>query len=84
MWRGKPNHCFLVAVSAAGATELYLVIARDETDAEHLMSRRYSARPNEQVKARGVWPDELAGETGIALSQHGSFAALDLVWVKSS
>ena len=84
MWRGKPNHCFLVGVATDGVTELYLAIARDEADAEQLMSRRYSAKPNEQIKARAAWPDDVTRECGIALQQHGSFAALDLVWVKSS
>jgi hypothetical protein len=83
MWRGKPNHCFLVAIATGGVSETYMVIARDEADAEALMSRRYSAKPQEKIHACTAWPDEVAQKCGISLQQHGAFAALDLVWVKS-
>jgi hypothetical protein len=83
MWRGKPNHCFVAAVSAGNGTELYLVIARDEQDAQQLMGRRYSAKPDEKITTRAVWPDDVAKQCGINLDAHGAFAALDLVWVKS-
>ena len=84
MFRGKPNHCFVVSVTTGDASELFLAIARDEADAEQTLSRRYSAKAGETVKCQAKCSDEITQVCGIDLKQHGSFAALDLVWLKAN
>jgi hypothetical protein len=84
MWRGKPNHCFIVSVTTGDASELYLAIARDEADAEHVITRRYTAHPGENVKCEAQCTDEIVRKCKINLDQHGAFAVLDLVWIKTA